>query len=89
LVVKNPITGAVLDVAPALADAKEFKQSVNDLNASITYVMDMGLEFSIWGRNLLDDRMIRQIFDSPAQIGSISGYPNQPRTYGVSARYRF
>jgi hypothetical protein len=33
--------------------------------------------------------MIRQIFDSPAQIGSISGYPNQPRTYGASVRYRF
>ena len=89
LVVKNPITGAFLDVTPALAVAKEFRQSVNDLNASITYALEMGLEFSVWGRNLLDDRMIRQIFDSPAQIGSISGYPNQPRTYGASVRYRF
>jgi len=89
LVVKNPITGAVLDVTPAVAAAKEFKQSVNDVNASITYALEMGLEFSIWGRNLLDDRMIRQIFDSPAQIGSISGYPNQPRTYGASVRYKF
>ena len=76
-------------VNPAIAAAREFKQSVNDLNASITYTLDMGLEFSIWGRNLLDDRMIRQIFDSPAQIGSISGYPNQPRTYGASVRYKF
>lgn len=89
LVVKNPITGAVLDVAPAVAAAEEFKQDVNDVNASITYALEMGLEFSIWGRNLLDDRMIRQIFDSPAQIGSISGYPNQPRTYGASVRYKF
>lgn len=89
LVVRNPITGAVLNVTPALAATREFRQSVNDLNASITYAMDMGLEFSIWGRNLLDDRMIRQMFDSPAQIGSISGYPNQPRTYGASVRYRF
>lgn len=89
LVVKNPITGAVLDITPAIAAAREFKQSVNDLNASITYTLDMGLEFTIWGRNLLDDRMIRQIFDSPAQIGSISGYPNQPRTYGATVRYKF
>ena len=51
--------------------------------------MENGIELSVWGRNLLDDRMIRQIFDSTAQIGSISGYPNQPRTYGVAARYRF
>ena len=89
LVVKNPITDAIISYAPAIAAAKEFKQSVNDLNASITYALDMGLEFSIWGRNLLDDRMIRQIFDSPAQIGSISGYPNQPRTYGATVRYKF
>ncbi len=89
LVVKNPITGEVISTAPAIAAATEFKQNVHDLNASITYAMEMGLEFTIWGRNLLDDRMIRQIFDSPAQIGSISGYPNQPRTYGVAVRYRF
>ena len=86
---RNPTTGAVVDVTPAIVAAEEFKQDVNDLNASITYAMENGIELSVWGRNLLDDRMIRQIFDSPAQIGSISGYPNQPRTYGVAARYRF
>ncbi len=89
LVVKNPITNAIIDVKPALAAVEEFKQDVNDVNASITYALEMGLELSVWGRNLLDDRMIRQIFDSPAQIGSISGYPNQPRTYGASVRCKF
>ena len=89
LLVTNPITGQVLDVTAALAAAEEFKQKVSDLNASITYAMTNGLEFTVWGRNLLDDRMIRQMFDSPAQIGSISGYPNQPRTYGVTGRFRF
>ena len=43
----------------------------------------------MWGRNLLDDRYIGTIFDSVGQQFSISGYPNQPRTYGVSARLRF
>ena len=43
----------------------------------------------LWGRNLLDDRYLNLIFDSPAQTGSISGYINQPRTYGVSARFRW
>jgi iron complex outermembrane recepter protein len=89
LVVRNPLTGAAIDVTPALQAAKDFKQTVNDVNASITYVMQNGLELSVWGRNLLDDRMIRSIFDSPAQVGSISGYPNQPRTYGGSVRYKF
>ena len=48
-----------------------------------------GLELSVWGRNLTDDRYIGTIFDSVGQQFSISGYPNQPRTYGVSARFKF
>ncbi len=89
LIVSNPITGEILDVGPALAAAEQFKEKVSDLNASITYAMANGLEFTVWGRNLTNDRMLRQIFDSPAQIGSISGYPSQPRTYGISGRIRF
>lgn len=88
LVVKDA-AGNVTSVAAALAAAKEFKQDINDVNASLTYAMANGIELTVWGRNLLDDRTILQIFDSPAQPGSISGYPNQPRTYGVAARYRF
>ena len=30
-----------------------------------------------------------QIFDPPAQSGSISGYPSEPRTYGLSARFKW
>jgi outer membrane receptor protein involved in Fe transport len=81
--------GNVTDVSAALAAANEFKQDINDVNASLTYAMASGLELTVWGRNLLNDRTILQIFDSPAQPGSISGYPNQPRTYGVAARFRF
>jgi hypothetical protein len=29
------------------------------------------------------------IFDSPAQTGSISGYVNTPRTFGVAALAKF
>ena len=47
------------------------------------------MELSIWGRNLTNNRYLINIFDSPAQSGSVSGYPNQPRTYGGSVRYRF
>jgi len=73
----------------ARAAARPFRSEVNDVNASLTYAMEMGLELSVWGRNLLDDRNLTTVFDSVAQAGSISGYVNQPRTYGVSARYRF
>ncbi|QGN55440.1 TonB-dependent receptor [Novosphingobium sp. Gsoil 351] len=78
-----------LGTAAAVAAARPFRRQVDDLNASLTYAMDNGLELSVWGRNLLDDRTIGTIFDSVGQQFSISGYPNQPRTYGVSARYRF
>ena len=63
--------------------------TVKELDASLTYAMEMGLELSVWGRNLTNNRHLINIFDSPAQSGSVSGYPNQPRTYGGSVRYRF
>ncbi len=74
---------------PARLAAREFRREVNDLNASITYAFDMGLELTVWGRNLLDHRYISGIFDSVAQNQSVSGYTNQPRTYGVAARFKF
>jgi len=89
LTVKNPATGQIVSATAAIQAARDFKQEINDVNASLTYAMANGLDISIWGRNLLNDRTILQIFDSPAQPGSISGYPNQPRTYGVSARFSF
>lgn len=86
---RDPITGVVNSYQPALDVAKRFTRQVDSLNASLTYAMDNGLEFTVWGRNILNDWRIEMIFDSPAQIGSITGYPNQPRTYGLAARYRF
>ena len=75
--------------APARLAAAEFRREINDLNASITYAFDMGLELTVWGRNLLDHRYVADIFDSVAQNQSVSGYTNQPRTYGVAARFKF
>jgi outer membrane receptor protein involved in Fe transport len=76
--------------AAAIAAADQFTREVNDLSASLTYVLsDGGVELSVWGRNLLDDRYLVAIFDSPAQPLAVSGYTNQPRTYGATVRYRF
>lgn len=69
--------------------AQPFVREVNNVNASVTYALDMGLEFTLWARNLLDDRYITTIFPSVAQGQSISGYPNQPRTWGGLVRFRF
>ncbi len=94
LVIKNPITGlpatgTPADYVPAIAAAQNRKQEINLVSASLTYAMHNGLELTVWGRNLTDSRTILQIFDSPAQVGSISGYPSEPRTYGVAARFRW
>jgi len=74
----------------AIAAADQFTREVNDLSASLTYVMaDTGVELSVWSRNLLNNRYLLSIFDSVAQPFAVSGYTSQPRTYGVGARYRF
>jgi outer membrane receptor protein involved in Fe transport len=49
----------------------------------------MGLTLSVWSRNLLDDRDIGVVFDTPAQPRGISGYPGDPRTYGATVRFKF
>ncbi|MFA7603125.1 MAG: hypothetical protein WCY29_08970, partial [Novosphingobium sp.] len=78
-----------IDYRPGLDAARPFRREVSDLNGSITYAMANGLELAVWGRNLLNNRYLNVIFDSVAQSGSVSAYTNQPRTYGVSARFRW
>jgi outer membrane receptor protein involved in Fe transport len=86
--VRNP-DGTIANAAPAVAAAVPFTREVDDLTASISYDMDNGLSLSIWARNLLNHRELGTIFDTPAQPRGISGYPNDPRTYGATARFRW
>ncbi|MFN3473883.1 MAG: TonB-dependent receptor [Blastomonas sp.] len=71
------------------AGARQFRREVNLVNASTTLELTNGLAISLWARNLLDAQYITTVFDSVAQAGSVSGYPNQPRTYGGSVRFKF
>jgi iron complex outermembrane recepter protein len=66
-----------------------YKREVNDLGASATFKLENGLQFSLWGRNLTGAKYLATIFPSVVQAGSVSGYPNQPRTYGVAVKYKF
>lgn len=88
-IVRDSLSGAVIDYRPGIEAARAFKRQIDELNASLTYAFASGLELSGWARNILNDRYVTQIFDSPAQTGSVSGYINQPRTYGASARFRW
>ena len=87
----NPITQAVSPAgqAAAIAEADMFTRLVSEIDASMTVTWANGFEVTGWVRNLNDHRNLITIFDSPAQTGSVSGYTNQPRTYGVSLRAKW
>ncbi|MBX3565117.1 MAG: TonB-dependent receptor [Sphingomonas sp.] len=65
------------------------EREINLVNLSAGIRMTNGLELSVWGRNVTNDRYLSTIFSSVAQAGSISGYPSMPRTYGVTGRFNF
>ena len=65
------------------------QKEISTFNASAGFVTQGGLSVTIWGRNIFDDQYITTAFPSVAQSGSISGYANQPATYGVTVRKRF
>lgn len=62
----------------------------NNVNASfgITSAPSQ-LEIMFWVRNLTNDDQLIGTFPTVAQDGSYSGYPNQPRTYGLTLRKSF
>ena len=64
------------------------QREVNTVNASAGFAKN-GWDAQLWGRNLTDDGYLISAFPSVAQFGSYSGYPSQPRTYGVTIRKRF
>ena len=62
---------------------------INMVNASGGLTFSNGVQFNLWGRNLTGDEYLLSAFPSVAQAGSISGYPSQPRTYGLTVKYNF
>ena len=62
----------------------------NLVNASLGVVhADSQVEVMLWARNLTKDDSLIATFPTVAQDGSYSGYPNAPRTYGVTVRKTF
>jgi outer membrane receptor protein involved in Fe transport len=64
-------------------------RKISMFNASMGLSWTNGLELIVWGRNLNNDDFLLSAFPTVAQAGSFSGYPNEPRTYGVTLRARF
>ena len=60
------------------------------VTASVGFVNKPGrYEVMLFARNLTNYRTIIAAFPTVAQAGSYSGFPNQPRMYGVTLRARF
>ncbi|MEH6517133.1 MAG: TonB-dependent receptor [Halioglobus sp.] len=64
-------------------------REINMFNASVGMYFNNGWELNLFGRNLNEDEYLQSAFPSVAQNGSYSGYPNTPRTYGLSVKYSF
>lgn len=68
-------------------------REVNSLNMSATLQFKNGLEIAVWGRNITDAQYITAVFPAVGANaglnGTLSGYPNQPVTYGGSVRIKF
>jgi len=75
----------VIENVPAFVASRE----VSTINASIGLQWGDGYEALLWGRNLTDDDYLLSAFPSVAQAGSFSGYPNEPKTYGLTVTKHF
>ncbi|MCI5047400.1 MAG: TonB-dependent receptor, partial [Aquisalinus sp.] len=63
-------------------------RAVSTINGSVGITRD-NIDVLFWGRNLFNDEYITTTFNTTAQQGSLNGYPNMPRTYGVNVRAKF
>ncbi len=75
----------IIENVPASIASRE----ISTFNASFGLEWENGFSAMLWGRNLGNDDYLLSAFPSVAQRGSFSGYPNQPRTYGLTVRMDF
>jgi outer membrane receptor protein involved in Fe transport len=62
----------------------------NLINLRIGYIWtDFNAEFTLWGRNITDERYYAGSFDGPAQDGHMNSYPAEPSSYGITFRKNF
>jgi iron complex outermembrane receptor protein len=68
---------------PATRSSKNFNMSMGFNHAP------SGIELMLWGRNLTNHESLLSAFPTTAAPGSYGGYPNAPKTYGLTARASF
>jgi len=68
---------------------ESFVRDTSNVNATLGFSLDSGLDVRFWGRNIFNHKTFTSGFTPPLQFGTVGAYPNQPRTYGVSLRKNF
>lgn len=69
-------------------DMPAIKRQVDNLRGSLRWRSRSGFDISIWGQNLLNAKWLVQTFPGVLQPGTISAYPNEPRSYGITLRFK-
>ncbi len=73
----------------ALQNLIGFQREYDLVNAAINISLTDHTSLAIWGRNIFDEQYITSAFSSIAQDGSISGYANQPSSFGLTFKHTF
>lgn len=79
----------LFDDNPSDPTSTNFTREIDALNMSTTLAYNDMMKFTVWARNLTNATYLTAAFLSVGQPGSFTGYPNQPRTFGVTAKYQF
>lgn len=64
-------------------------REVNQFNASAGISFENGFGFQVFGRNLFNDEYFLSAFPGVVQNGTVNGYANTPRLWGVALTYDF
>jgi outer membrane receptor protein involved in Fe transport len=64
-------------------------RDTSNVNVALGLEFDSGLDLRFWGRNIFNHETLTSAFPGVVQAGTVSSYPNQPATYGVSLRKNF
>ena len=71
------------------SDPGNYAPAFGLINAVATLRLDGGLEFGIWGRNLANKRYFTRVQNLAPAVSVLSAFPGDPRTYGLTAGYKF
>ena len=72
-----------------VSGAANSEREVKTFNFAAGLDFQNGLALQGYVRNAFNDEYLQTTFNTPGLFGLLRGYPNQPRTYGINARYSF